>query len=240
MLTAMEHADVVAGSRSAAGAQVDRQQPLRRRLVGWPFIALTRMLLREPTKDVYCGFKLWRANAAEAVFSRQRLTGWVFDAEVLALARGLGFRVTEVGVAWADRRGSKLSITQVLLPAVRELLDARRNVRAQLTPRGQRPVSTSDPADGSSEAELVAEPGAGHHARDQVERPLQHLVVHVGEVAPQHADAHQLDAARGTAPRPGSRGRRRRQRARQRQHQHGEAGQAADGRAAARRRRWRC
>jgi dolichyl-phosphate beta-glucosyltransferase len=158
MLTAMEHADVVAGSRSAAGAQVDRQQPLRRRLVGWPFIALTRTLMREPTKDVYCGFKLWRGNAAEAVFSRQRLTGWVFDAEVLALARGLGFRVTEVGVAWADRRGSKLSITQVLLPAVRELLDARRNVRAQLNAAGQRPVSTSDPSDGGSEAQLVADP----------------------------------------------------------------------------------
>jgi glycosyltransferase involved in cell wall biosynthesis len=158
MLTAIEHADVIAGSRSAPGAQVDRQQPLRRRLVGWPFIALTRMLLREPTKDVYCGFKLWRGNAAEAVFSRQRLTGWVFDAEVLALARGLGFRVTEVGVAWADRRGSKLSITQVLLPAVRELLAARRNVRAQLHGSGQRPVSTSDPADGSSEAQLVADP----------------------------------------------------------------------------------
>jgi dolichyl-phosphate beta-glucosyltransferase len=157
MLTAMENADVVAGSRSAAGAQVDRQQPLRRRLVGWPFIALTRTLLREPTKDVYCGFKLWRRNAAEAVFSRQRLTGWVFDAEVLALARGLGFRVTEVGVEWADRRGSKLSIRQVLLPAVRELLDARRNVRAQLH-SAQRPVSTSEPVDDSSEPQLVADP----------------------------------------------------------------------------------
>jgi glycosyltransferase involved in cell wall biosynthesis len=131
LLEAMEHADVVAGSRVASGAQVDRQQPLRRRLVGWPFIALTRTLMREPTKDVYCGFKLWRGSAAEAVFSRQRLTGWVFDAEVLALARRLGFRVTEVGVAWADRRGSKLSISQVLIPAVRELLAARRNVRAQ-------------------------------------------------------------------------------------------------------------
>jgi dolichyl-phosphate beta-glucosyltransferase len=158
MLEAMENADVVAGSRSKSGAKVDRQQPLRRRLVGWPFIALTRTLLREPTKDVYCGFKLWRDNAAQAVFSRQRLTGWVFDAEVLALARGLGFRVTEVGVAWADRRGSKLSIRQVLIPAVRELLAARRNVRAQLQQARQRPASSSEPADGPTEAAPLAEP----------------------------------------------------------------------------------
>jgi dolichyl-phosphate beta-glucosyltransferase len=158
MLRAIEHADVVAGSRVASGAQVDRQQPFRRRLVGWPFIALTRLLMRERTKDVYCGFKLWRARAAEAAFSRQRLTGWVFDAEVLALARGLGFRVTEVGVAWADRRGSKLSITQVLVPAVRELLDARRNVRAQIhaSRREARVSEQGEPA--SSDPALVADP----------------------------------------------------------------------------------
>jgi dolichyl-phosphate beta-glucosyltransferase len=158
MLRAIEHADVVAGSRVARGAQVDRQQPMRRRLVGWPFIALTRLLMREPTKDVYCGFKLWRAGAAKAVFSRQRLTGWVFDAEVLALARRLGFRVTEVGVAWADRRGSKLSITQVLVPAVRELLDARRNVRAQVH-ASRHEARPADPSEsGSSDPALVADP----------------------------------------------------------------------------------
>lgn len=147
MLRAIEHADVVAGSRLAKGAQVDRQQPFRRRLVGWPFIALTRGLMREPTQDVYCGFKLWRGRAAEAVFRRQRLTGWVFDAEVLALARRLGFRITEVGVEWADRRGSKLSIAKVLVPAVRELVDARRNVRAQVHAAKRERSPAPDPAD---------------------------------------------------------------------------------------------
>lgn len=131
MLAAVEEVDVAVGSRVARGAHVGRQQPLRRRLVGWPFIALTRGLMREPARDVYCGFKLWRAPAAEAVFARQRLDGWVFDAEALGLARRLGFRVREVGIEWADREGSKLSIPRVLVPAVRELLAARRSVRSQ-------------------------------------------------------------------------------------------------------------
>jgi dolichyl-phosphate beta-glucosyltransferase len=130
MLEAAEDADVVAGSRVARGAHVRRQQPFRRRLVGWPFIALTRLLLREPAHDVYCGFKLFRAPAAEAVFARLRLEGWVFDAEALGLARRFGFRVREVGIEWADRDGSKLSIPRVLLPALRELLAARRSVRS--------------------------------------------------------------------------------------------------------------
>jgi dolichyl-phosphate beta-glucosyltransferase len=137
MIEAMDHADVAVGSRIAPGADVGRTQPIGRRLVGWPFIALTRLLLFEPTRDIYCGFKMWRAAAAQAVFSRQTLDGWVFDAEVLALSRRLGFRVREVGIVWVNREASKLSIRQTLVPAVKELLAARRNVRGQRGVQGQ-------------------------------------------------------------------------------------------------------
>jgi dolichyl-phosphate beta-glucosyltransferase len=145
MLAALEDADVAVGSRLAAGAAVGRTQPLRRRLVGWPFIAMTRLLLTEPTRDVYCGFKLWRGVAAQAVFSRQQLDGWVYDAESLAMARRLGYRVREVGIVWVNREASKLSILRTLGPAVRELLAARRNVRGQA--RAQRPVAAEPVAD---------------------------------------------------------------------------------------------
>jgi dolichyl-phosphate beta-glucosyltransferase len=145
MLAAIEQADVAVGSRLAAGADVGRTQPFRRRLVGWPFIALTRLLLAEPTRDVYCGFKLWRGVAAQAVFSRQRLDGWAFDAESLAMARRLGYRVREVGIVWINREESKLSILRTLGPAVRELLVARRNVRGQA--RAQAPVAAEAVAD---------------------------------------------------------------------------------------------
>jgi len=56
-------ADLAVGSRRAAGASVGRRQPLRRRAAGIPFIALCRVVLREPTRDLFCGFKLWRAEA---------------------------------------------------------------------------------------------------------------------------------------------------------------------------------
>src|SRR5215210_7415473 len=140
MVEAGREAHVVVGSRLAEGADVERDQPFRRRLVGWPFIALTRTLMREPTRDVYCGFKLWHAAAAEAVFPLQSLEGWTFDAEVLALARRLGFLVHEEGIVRADRDGSRLSIREVLLPVVRELLAARRNVRRQRPDAGTAPL----------------------------------------------------------------------------------------------------
>ena len=142
MVEAIEHADIAIGSRLAPGADVARAQPLRRRLVGWPYIALTRLLLRGPTRDVYCGFKLWRGVAAQAVFSRQGIDGWAFDAESLAMARRLGYRLTEVGIVWVNREASKLSIFRTLVPAVRDLLHARRNVRSQARAHAALPADT--------------------------------------------------------------------------------------------------
>ena len=86
----LAEADVVVGSRLAPGAQVGRRQPLSRRIVGRSFVDLCRLILREPTRDLFCGFKLWRAEAAEAAYSRSLLDGWTFDAETLAMARALG------------------------------------------------------------------------------------------------------------------------------------------------------
>lgn len=129
MLELIEAADVVTGSRLAEGADVGRRQPLQRRIVGRAFVELCRRVLDEPTGDIYCGLKLWRAEAAEAAYSSSRLDDWVFDAEVLAMARALGFRLVETGIAWADREGSRLSMGRVLVPALRDLLAARRNVR---------------------------------------------------------------------------------------------------------------
>src|SRR5213078_4552408 len=126
LLAAAEDADVVVGSRIASDAHVGHQQPLRRRFVGLGFLILTRVIIGRLTRDVYCGFKLWRAEAAEAVFGRVKIDGWVFDAEALALAQALGYRVRETGIPWINRPASRLSIGEVLVPAARELLRARR------------------------------------------------------------------------------------------------------------------
>jgi len=125
--------DVAVGSRLSSGAIVSRQQPLRRRVVGVGFLTLTRVILGPLPRDVYCGFKLWRAEVAEQVFERVHLDGWAFDAEALAMARRLGYKVREVGIEWTNRPASRLSIRDVLIPVTGELLAARRNLRRATT-----------------------------------------------------------------------------------------------------------
>jgi dolichyl-phosphate beta-glucosyltransferase len=144
MLELVGEYDVVVGSRLAEGARVGRRQPLRRRIVGRSFQQLCRLLLREPTQDLYCGFKLWRAPAAVDAYSRTRLEGWTFDAEVLAMARGLGYRIRETGIVWTDREGSRVRMARILVPVVRELIAARRHVRREAA-RGRLETVTGTP-----------------------------------------------------------------------------------------------
>ena len=131
MLELVRDHDVVVGSRLGEGAELGRRQPLRRRIAGRSFQQLCRLVLREPTKDLYCGFKLWRRAAAVDAYSRTRLEGWTFDAEVLAMARALGYRIRETGIVWTDREGSRVRMARILVPVVRELFAARRHIRRE-------------------------------------------------------------------------------------------------------------
>jgi len=123
--------DVVAGARNAPESQVARHQPVRRRAASLGFIFLCRRVMGEPLRDVFCGFKLFTAAAAEDVFSRSRIDGWAFDGEALALARALRYRVRPCGIVWVNRPGSRLSIPRVVVPVLRELVASRAHIREQ-------------------------------------------------------------------------------------------------------------
>ena len=71
------------------------------------FVGLCRVVLGEPTRDIFCGFKLWRGPAAQHVFSQVSLDGWVFDAEALAVTRASAIASPRPGIVWSDREGSR-------------------------------------------------------------------------------------------------------------------------------------
>lgn len=102
-------ADVVIGSRGLADSDIRMRQPLPRELMGRGFNVIVRSLLMGGFRDTQCGFKLWTAAAARAVFSRQTLDGFSFDVEALLIAKSLGLRVIEVPVVWYHAPNSKVS-----------------------------------------------------------------------------------------------------------------------------------
>jgi glycosyltransferase involved in cell wall biosynthesis len=101
-------ADVAIGSRKMAGAVIEAHQPWLRENMGKVFTWLTRVFVVD-VSDVTCGFKLFRREAAHAVFARATLDDWSFDAEALFLTRRLGFSLVEVPVHWRDAAGTKVN-----------------------------------------------------------------------------------------------------------------------------------
>ena len=106
---AEQGADVVFGSRSLPDSDVRVRQPLHRRLAGNAMRTITRILISPGVRDTQCGFTLFSAKAADEIFPRQRVWGWSFDLELLALASLLGFKYKEVPVIWVDSPESKVN-----------------------------------------------------------------------------------------------------------------------------------
>ncbi|MFQ5911838.1 MAG: dolichyl-phosphate beta-glucosyltransferase [Nitrospinota bacterium] len=110
---------VVIGTRRAEGAIIARHQSFLRETMGTIFTLLSRVLLKTPGSDFTCGFKCFRREAAQSLFSRQTLDDWSFDAEVLHIAQRRGIAVKEVPVRWTNAENSKVHIIR---DAVRSFL----------------------------------------------------------------------------------------------------------------------
>ena len=117
---------VVVGSRAAEGARVESPRPLHRRLGSIGFALLMRVLLDVGgVRDTQCGFKFFAGDVARDLFSRQRIDGYMFDAEVLHLAARAGHRIKEVGVRWRDDGDSRLDLVSGNLNNLRDVLRIR-------------------------------------------------------------------------------------------------------------------
>src|SRR5208283_2251203 len=101
-------ADVAIGSRALKAPDVHVERSLGRRLAAKLFAALVRWVATPRISDTQCGFKLFRSDAADWIFSRQVLERFGFDVEVLFLARQRDCRISEVPVNWTSVDGSKV------------------------------------------------------------------------------------------------------------------------------------
>jgi dolichyl-phosphate beta-glucosyltransferase len=102
-------ADVAIGSRALDRSLVGVHQSVFREFSGRVFNVVMRIVTGLPFRDTQCGFKLFRAEAARQIFSRQQLNGFSFDVEDLMIAKLLGYRSIEIPVIWNNVEGTKVS-----------------------------------------------------------------------------------------------------------------------------------
>jgi dolichyl-phosphate beta-glucosyltransferase len=76
--------------------------------MGKAFNLMVRRMFGVTVRDTQCGFKLFTARAARALFEQAMVDRFAFDVEIFLRARGR-FRVEEVPVRWRHVERSKVS-----------------------------------------------------------------------------------------------------------------------------------
>ena len=100
--------DIIIGSRGVDGSVLDVPQSWIKRSFGNLGNLFVRGLLLRGVKDTQCGFKLFKEDVVETLFTKQRIDGWSFDIELLAMSKKLGYSVKEMPVRWVDGPKSRV------------------------------------------------------------------------------------------------------------------------------------
>jgi hypothetical protein len=89
--------------------------PFKRVFFGKGYIKLTNFLLGLTISDFTCGFKCYRLEATQKIFSKQLLKNWSFDAEDLFIAKKEGCKIKEIPVYWKHTGGSKVKVLKNII-----------------------------------------------------------------------------------------------------------------------------
>ncbi len=112
---------VVVGSREGVGAR-RLNEPRYRHAMGRVFNRIVQDLAVGGIEDTQCGLKLFRADAARDIFTRQRINGFGFDVEALYLARKLGYGIACVPIRWEHRENSRVRPVRDAMAMLKDVL----------------------------------------------------------------------------------------------------------------------
>jgi dolichyl-phosphate beta-glucosyltransferase len=127
----LENGEIVIASREAPGS-VRYGEPAYRHWGGRGINLLIRWLALPRLQDTQCGFKMFRADIAEDIFSYQTFPGISFDPEVLYIARLRGYQIRELPIPWYFSDESRIHLFRDTLALIQDLLTIRRNARRGL------------------------------------------------------------------------------------------------------------
>lgn len=125
---ALEGFEIAIASREAKGA-VRYNEPAYRHFGGRGINFIIQTLILPGLNDTQCGFKCFRADAAEDIFKIQTLDGWSFDIELLYLARKRGYRIREIPIHWYHHPDTKVSAVRDAVQMIRDIFRIHANAR---------------------------------------------------------------------------------------------------------------
>ena len=133
LLAAVEHADLVIGSRYVPGGSIP-QWGLHRRLLSRGGNIYSAIMLGTPVKDMTAGFRAYRSSLLRAMdLDAVQADGYGFQIEMTYRAAQLGARIVEVPISFVERElGQSKMSSDIVVEAMRlvTLWGLRRFARA--------------------------------------------------------------------------------------------------------------
>lgn len=99
---------------------------LLRKLISKCSNIAAQVLITPGIKDTQCGFKVFRADVAAELFGRQTMLSWSFDAEILAIAKQLHYKIEYIDASdWKDPKPNSAGLVgdSPVMAALNGLLD---------------------------------------------------------------------------------------------------------------------
>ena len=126
---------IAIGSRALQEDLVRRKQAPHRVLLGKAGNGLIRLFAVSGISDTQCGFKLFRGDAARALFRQARVDRFAWDVEILYLARRRGLAIAEVPVLWFNSPESKVRVVRDAIQTLWDVMRIRWMHRASASTR---------------------------------------------------------------------------------------------------------
>jgi hypothetical protein len=93
--------------------------PARRAFLGWGFNRLACFLLGIDYPDTQAGLKGFTQKAAKALFTKQKLSDFAFDVELLYLCRKLGLSVGQIPAQVSSQHTYKTSQVKLIFDSLK-------------------------------------------------------------------------------------------------------------------------
>ena len=119
--------DIVMGSRHLPDSEILVRESKIREFAGNIFTKIVFNFFLKGITDANCGFKAYRREIGQKLYSFLTINRWGFDVEIIYIAQKRNYKIKEVPVRWSHDAHSKVKIISAILNTMKELAQIKIN-----------------------------------------------------------------------------------------------------------------
>ena len=115
--------EIAHGSRKLQESKIIIPQTISRKISAKLFRWLVTFYMKIPKDqtDTQCGFKIYNGEIARTLYSKSKIDGFMFDIEIILMAKKNGIRIREFPIEWTADHDSRLSLVKTPWSMFKEL-----------------------------------------------------------------------------------------------------------------------